>query len=164
MKILNHEIPFFYLFLIISFLSIFIIKYSRWNQLKMKQAQSHQFGESHKPIEIGDRIKLWGGYDYDPRWLVGKSHHIGFVIKKIPSQNSGDAIVIELDDEINIKEGKGKYIILETRYEGQTWNEYGPVHVELCDFIPDSLPFNERKQGKWIEAAASYEMINIDSK
>jgi hypothetical protein len=51
----------------------------------------------------------------------------------------------------------GQYFVLETRYVGQDWRQYGPVHIKLCDFEPEFLDYEQRKKGLWIEAAASYE-------
>lgn len=37
----------------------------------------------------------------------------------------------------------------------------GPVHLELCHFIPDSVPYEKRNKGIWIEGATAYEFENL---
>jgi len=129
---------------------------------KVKLTNYHNTEKKHKGIEIGDRLRLWGGYDYNPEWMAGRESHFGTVKSFIPGQNTQKAIVVALEDSIDFNGNHGKYIILETRYEGQTWYEYGPVHIELCDFIPDSLPYKDRRKGIWVEAAASYDFCNLN--
>ena len=121
-----------------------------------------KFGEKHKGIKNGDRLKLWGGYNEMSEWSKLSKEVIGTVISFIPSQSgkvNETAVVVKLDNELKLKEAKGSFIVLETRYIDQTWEEYGPVHVELCDFKPDSFQFEKRRRGVWIEAASCYDFI-----
>ncbi|MCK5415998.1 hypothetical protein KAI92_01055 [Candidatus Parcubacteria bacterium] len=112
-------------------------------------------------IKINDKIELFGGYDYNPLFLKNPpaQSRTGKVIKFIPGQNKNTAIVIELDEEISGEKITGKYIVLETRYEDQNWQQNRPVHIELCDFFPEDKTWKERKQGEWIEATASYKIL-----
>jgi hypothetical protein len=40
-------------------------------------------------LSVGDRIRVFGGYDMDPQWLAGKARVEGVVLKsKVSAQNS----------------------------------------------------------------------------
>jgi len=107
-------------------------------------------------MEIGDSVKLYGGYDYEPKWLQNGDHQIGEVIKFIPGQNSEPAAVIKLGAPITVDSVTGDILVLELRHQGAKWGKEGIVHIELCDFMPDDVRWQDRKQGLWAEAAASY--------
>ena len=113
------------------------------------------------PIKIGDTIKLSGGYDYDPLYLKTPvaSFRTGTVIQFIKGQNESPAAVVKLDQEISGEKITGDIVILELRLVGQTWKEPTPVHIELCDFMPENKPWKERRQGEWVEAAASVTLL-----
>lgn len=49
---------------------------------------------------VGQRLKLWGGYDPEPQWLAGKEFHIGTVERFISGQNKKKAMVVRLDSPI----------------------------------------------------------------
>jgi len=57
------------------------------------------------------------------------------------------------------KKTSGNIIILDLRYVGQTWKQPGPVHIELCDFMPENKAWKDCKQGEWIEAAATVKLM-----
>ncbi|WP_028762909.1 hypothetical protein [Shewanella colwelliana] len=107
-------------------------------------------------MKIGNSVKLSGGYDYEPKWLPYDEHVIGEVIKFIPGQNSELAAVIKLPKSITVDSTTGNILVLELRHEGAKWVEEGIVHLELCDFMPDDIRWQDRRQGLWAEAAASY--------
>ena len=113
----------------------------------------------HNKLLPGDRVRLFGGYDMDPAWLCGKNEHIGTLIRFMPGQNNEPAAVIRLDAPITVKGICGDIVVLELRYEGAIWKDQETVHIELCDFDPEPIPWKDRKQGKWIESHASYEII-----
>jgi hypothetical protein len=119
-----------------------------------------------RKIEIGDTIKISGGYDYDPLFLKDPSNkkRIGKVIKFIPGQNKERAAIIKLNFPITAKGVTGDILVLELRYVGQTWETEGPVHIELCDFMPEDKSWKQRKQGEWIESHASLEIIAVNSR
>ncbi len=93
-----------------------------------------------KPLEIGDRIEIYGGYDYDPLFLKKPraNKRNGKVIDFIEGQNTAKAAVVRLENVIFGNNLSGDIVVLELRYLGQTWASQGPVHVELCDFIPEN--------------------------
>jgi hypothetical protein len=117
-------------------------------------------------LSVGDRVHLSGGYQMDPEWLSGKHHVEGVVVKWIPGQNTEPACVVHLNEAIrasgSIPEPKtitGEYVVLELRYVGHTWSDEGTVHVELCDFLPPDVPWQDREVGAWIESHARYAKV-----
>lgn len=111
------------------------------------------------PIKPGDRVKLSGGYDMEPRWLGGAEYLLGSVHTFIPGQNSEPAAVVVLDAPIRVDGVEGRTVVLELRYVGQTWADSGTVHVELCDFEPEAVRWQDRRQGRWVESHATYERV-----
>lgn len=114
-----------------------------------------------QPLKVGDKIELSGGYNYDPLFLKNPpaSKRSGTVIKFIKGQNESQAAVVKLDQVISGEKITGDIVVLELRYVGQTWQEPTPVHIELCDFMPEDKTWKDRKQGEWIEAAATVKLV-----
>ena len=112
----------------------------------------------HMPhaLAVGDRVRLSGGYDFEPRWLAGEPSYSGAVLAFIPGQNELPAAVVRLDAPITVEETTGEVVVLELRYVGTTWEEKETVHIELCGFIPDAVAFKLRPHGKWVESHATY--------
>ncbi|HYG50852.1 MAG TPA: hypothetical protein VD905_08105 [Flavobacteriales bacterium] len=81
------------------------------------------------------------------------------MINFIQGQNKTNAAVVKFDQIFSGEKITGDIGILELRYENQTWSVPSPVHIELCDFIPEDKQWKDRKQGEWIEAAASVRII-----
>jgi len=108
-------------------------------------------------LKAGDRVKLSGGYD-NALWLCGRSHVLGIVDALIPGQNDQPAVVVRLDEPIEFDGIRGSLVVLELRYVGATWGPTGTVHVELCDFNPENKRWQDRRQGKWVESHATYEL------
>jgi hypothetical protein len=117
--------------------------------------------EKHKTLQVGDRIELFGGYDYDPLFLRNPpaDKRTGTVINFIAGQNKSKAAVVRLDNKITGKNVTGDIAVLELRYVDQMWSDPSPVHIELCDFILDNKPWKDRRQGEWVEAAATLRII-----
>ena len=114
-----------------------------------------------RPLQVGDKIELFGGYDYDPLYLKNPpaTKRTGTVIQFIKGQDEDPAAVVRLDQKISGKQISGDIVILELRHVGQTWQEPTPVHIELCDFLPEDKTWKDRKQGEWVEAAASIKLV-----
>jgi hypothetical protein len=107
-------------------------------------------------LKVGDRIRLSGGYDMEPKWLGGKECYLGTVVEFIPGQSRPPAAVVKLDDAITFDDISGDIVVLELRYVGAKWLKKEYVHVELCNFEPEAAPWKFRKQGKWVESHATY--------
>ena len=112
-------------------------------------------------MQVGDKIELSGGYDYDPLYLKNPraSKRIGIVIQFIKGQNESPAAVVKLSQKISGKKISGDIVILELRYFGQTWQDPTPVHIELCDFMPEDITWKDRKQGEWVGAAGTVTLV-----
>lgn len=114
-----------------------------------------------QPLQVGDKIELSGGYDYEPLFLKNPpaSKRSGTVIQFIKGQNESPAAVVKLDQKISCDKITGDIVVLELRHVGQTWQEPTPVHIELCDFMPEDITWKDRKQGEWVEAAATVRLV-----
>lgn len=112
-------------------------------------------------LKAGDIIELSGGYDWDPIYLKNPpaSYRQGTVVGFIKGQNKEPAAVIKLSEEISGEKITGDVVVLELRYVGQTWESPSPVHIELCDFSPENKPWKDRRQGEWVEAAATLKIV-----
>ncbi len=74
-------------------------------------------------IDVGDRVSIIGGYDFEPAWLAGGVSVAGTVLKWIPGQNETPACVLRLDEPLTAEgdvRGKravltGSHVVLELR-------------------------------------------------
>jgi hypothetical protein len=110
-------------------------------------------------LQTGSRVRLSGGYDFEPEWLAGKDSVEGFVAGFVPGQNETSAAVVKLEAPITTQGVTGEILVLELRYVGATWAPTGIVHIELCELLPEPKPWKERRQGKWVESHATYERL-----
>ncbi len=115
-----------------------------------------------KPLQVGDHIKLSGGYDYDPMYLKNPPalYRSGTVIQFIKGQNDSPAAVVKLDRPFSGRKITGDIVVLEIRHVGQTWQEPTAVFIELCDFMPEDKTWKERRQGEGVEAAATLTVVH----
>lgn len=113
------------------------------------------------PLKIGDEIELSGGYDIDPVYLAKPkaSKRSGTIIQFIKGQHESPAAVVKLSELVSGEKITGNIFVLELRYVEQTWSQPTPVHIELCNFMPENKPLRERKQGEWVEAAATIKLV-----
>ena len=114
-----------------------------------------------KPLQVGDKIELSGGYDYDPLFLKNPPgpKRTGTIISFITGQNETPAAVVKLDNKISGQKVTGDIAVLELRQVEQTFQEPTPVHIELCDFMPEDKAWKDRRQGEWVEAAATVTLV-----
>lgn len=111
-------------------------------------------------LRPGDRLQLSGGYSPNPEWLSGRDLVEGTVAEFIPGQNDDLAAVIKLDSPISADGVTGDVLVLELRFAEMTWTAKGSVHIELCDFWPEAKRWEDRRQGKWVEAGATYQRLS----
>jgi hypothetical protein len=112
-----------------------------------------------RALAVGDRIRLFGGYDMAPKWLGGRPEVFGRVERFIEGQNEQPAAVVRLDEELIVGHAKGHVVVLELGWVGTDWATTRPrIHIELCDFDPKPRPSRERRQGAWVESHATYEI------
>ena len=107
-------------------------------------------------VRIGDRIRLFGGYD-DLSWLGGRNDVRGVVEDLVPGENDVPAAVVKLDEALHIRQTHGRWVVLHLRYVGATWQNVGIVHVELLEARPPAMP-RYRPTGAHIESHATYEL------
>jgi hypothetical protein len=133
----------------------------------MNQDGAHDQMRHDLEPTVGSRIKIFGGYAHPPQWLGNNEAVFGTVKNWIPGQNKSLACVVSLDRPLTA-EGEvrgsrqimtGSYVVLETRYVGQGWEQSGTVHVELCEREPSPAPWPDREVGAWIESHATYELL-----
>jgi hypothetical protein len=108
---------------------------------------------------VGDRVRLSGGHEMNPKWLAGNEAYLGIVSSFIPGQNETPAAVVKLDAQIACDGVVGEFVILELRHKGATWKSRAYVHVELCNFEPEYADWQSRLQGKWVESHATCEKV-----
>jgi len=116
-------------------------------------------GSGNAALQTGERVRLSGGYNFEPEWLSGKPCVDGSIVEFIPGQNESPAVVVKLDKPIRSEGLTGDLLVLELRYVGATWEPRGTVHVELCDFSPEPRAWKERRKGKWVESHATYQRL-----
>lgn len=110
-------------------------------------------------LREGDRIRLYGGYNVEPKWLGGKKACFGRCLGFIAGQGKQPAALVELDEALTFDSTSGKYVVLELRYTGSRWGKRENVHIELCNFVPEDRAWKDRKRGEWIESHASYQVV-----
>lgn len=114
-------------------------------------------------LAVGNRVRVFGGYDMDPEWLAGGDGYTGKVAAFIPGQNDTPAALVHFDEEIRLPQATGQYAVLELGHVGSTWTERRPrIHVELCDFEPEPVRWQDRRQGVWVESHATYEVLGVE--
>lgn len=124
-----------------------------------------------RSLRVGDSVVVFGGYDTEPAWLAGHGEgYPGRVTRFIPGQNEQPAAVVELDRELVLEEGagaalghavRGRWLVLELGHAGTDWSTPTPrIHVELCDFPPPAVRWQDRRQGVWVESHATYRLID----
>ena len=113
-------------------------------------------------LTAGDRIRLFGGYDLDPEWLRMRPAHYatvsGFFDNEIDGRSDDSRISasIEFEEELEFKGVRGRYGFIMGRWEGQTWETEGVVHVHLSDRHVSSAAEVESANTAWLESHASY--------
>jgi hypothetical protein len=89
-------------------------------------------------LKVGDRIRLFGGYDMKPTWLKGGDGYnarvLSFFDNEIGGRDGDSALsaLIEFEEEIESEGFLGKFGFITGRWEGQTWETEGAVHVNIC--------------------------------
>lgn len=143
------------------------LSYERRHNLDKHESQNMDLTDFKliRPLQVGDRIELSGGYDYEPIYLRNppSSSRRGTIIQFIKGQSEESAAVVKLDQTISGEKITGDIVVLELRHVGQTWQNPTPVHVELCDFMPEDKAWKDRRQGEWVEAAALVKLIHASN-
>lgn len=132
---------------------------------------SHSSGRS---LSVGDRVRVFGGYDMDPAWLAADAGgYEGRVLRFVrrPGDGRPPAAVVALDRELVLPEGagattdpvRGGFLVLLLGHVGTDWATPAPrIHVTLCQSPPDQLPWTATEEGSawWVESHATYSIIS----
>lgn len=116
-------------------------------------------------VELGDKLLVTGGYDYNPRWLRGREGCVGTVVRFLwEGSDRKKKLVLDLGDDFSTCEFRGRYLILFLRDPDSDWEDKGVVHVVVGNSIPRDVESigvaSDPKNGfKWIEAAATYKVL-----
>jgi hypothetical protein len=106
-------------------------------------------------LRAGNRVRLDGCYDMEPKWLNGRIAHFGECVGFIQGENGQSAALIRLDEPVTSNGVTGSHLVLRLRYVGARWANRETVHLELFTSPPASLQ-DPSTRGVWIESHASY--------
>lgn len=116
-------------------------------------------------LQVGDRIKLFGGYDIFPRWLRNRNHYFATVLGFFDNQIKGRvgderlSASIEFEEELEFEGLTGRFGYIMGRWENQQWLRSGIVHVYLTDIkIVESTQITE-ENSRWMESHTRYEAV-----
>jgi len=122
--------------------------------------------ERSRGLCIGDRVRVGGGYDMDPKWLAGNpGADEGEVVGFIPILDHEPFAVVALDEELVLPNGvgpstgpvRGSFLRLHLGHVGTDWSTPSPrIHVFLFERRPDE---ESSEPGVWVESHASYAII-----
>ncbi len=129
-----------------------------WLADDLRNAEPLDVGQ---PLVVGQRVRVYGGYDAEPAWLAGSPDgYLGTVVAFIPGWDVLPSAVVEADQDIRIGSDSGRFLVLTQAWEGVPWGQSSPrVHVELCSSMPEPQSPDEREHGAWVESHASFDAI-----
>ena len=119
-----------------------------------------------KRLQVGDRIKVSGGYDMDPPWLKGGSGYyatiIGFFDTMIEKRKGDErlSVSLEFEEEVEHKGFSGKYGFMLGRWEGQRWETTGTVHVHISNVPIHNASDITEENSIWAESHAQYKQVD----
>lgn len=114
-----------------------------------------------RPLRIGDRLRLTGGYEDPPEWLQGHPYVCGRAVAFIPDKEGRSAVAVALDSPLFAEGTSYSFVLLRLRYADARWSRREFVHVELWVDVPSSV--DSKASGaprhKWIESHAAYRVV-----
>jgi hypothetical protein len=119
---------------------------------------------TRRTLKVGDRVRIYGGYQVPPQWLGTAEAVYGTVLAFVPSESAprrSDAVV-RLEQPLAFMRARGNIMIMSLRYVNQRWRRHGVVHLELYGAVPASP--GERREDAWIESHAKYEIDQGNSR
>ena len=117
-------------------------------------------------LKVGDRIKLFGGYDMNPPWLFGGEGYTAKVLSFFDNcitgrkGDSSISISIEFDEPLTFKGFIGKYGFIMGRWEDQKWEDAGGVHVHITTNKISKASDITEENSRWVESHANYQKIS----
>ncbi|MEA2415249.1 MAG: hypothetical protein QOI58_1906 [Thermoanaerobaculia bacterium] len=107
-------------------------------------------------LQIGDEIRLWGGYSEPPYWLHGANAAHGVVEGFLEIIGGGSVALVAL--QTLETSDNSRRVLLYSRF-GRAWRHKGVVHIEeLGNQMPLS-PVVPGKTGEWVESHAQYTVV-----
>lgn len=83
-------------------------------------------------LNVGDCVRIGGGYDIPPRWLHNRDSYEGVVLGVIPNEKDESSYcVVKLEESINFEYRTGNIAVMSLRYVGVTSGSNGTVHIVL---------------------------------
>jgi hypothetical protein len=118
-------------------------------------------------MNIGDKLRLSGGYDMNPRWLQARNEYYATVVaflenNKKSSSTEKLSALIEFDEFVTFEGMTGKFGLLDLRYVGQAWENSGSVHVFLLKEKINSIQARNEETSRWMESHATYEVVEAN--
>ncbi|HEX8169273.1 MAG TPA: hypothetical protein VF824_01895 [Thermoanaerobaculia bacterium] len=121
---------------------------------------------SSRPLQVGDRIRISGGYDSPPLWLGGREYVDGSVVQFRTTDPAAKSVsaVVKLDSPITTRGFASDVVMMHLRFVNARWGQHETVHLELVSSPPAAgQEFNgetgyDARDG-WIESHAGYRVI-----
>ena len=110
-------------------------------------------------LKVGDRVRLTGGYEPEPKWLCGQDFYEGEVITFLSIKEETPLAVVRLDKPISFNKITGDILVLKLRYVDASWHETAIVQAYLYDFVPKDPVFLHCDSPNYIESHVSYDVI-----
>ncbi len=114
-----------------------------------------------RPLNVGDRVRIRGGYEDPPEWLQGRGAITGRVVALIPESDGRSAAEVALDSPLSASQTSYTAALLRLRYKDARWTHRGVVHVELWAASPSEAGRDPAAAvpHEWVESHASYSVI-----
>ena len=115
-----------------------------------------------RPLRVGDRVRLSGGYDSAASWLGTRDYVDGEVVAFINSAEGGRAAAVKLAAPITSDRFLSDIVLLYLRFADSRWSRHEIVHVELWRHLPrpEELGHHSDEDREWIESHASYRTLS----
>jgi hypothetical protein len=116
-------------------------------------------------LSPGDQIWLAGGYEMEPRWLLGGNGYSAVVLRYFDDEHRQKNLLVGLQKPITLKGVTGSILCLTLRYEGAKWCGEEVVHVSLCSEEPRMEgPAQDKSKFAWVESHANYRLVSKGSR
>jgi hypothetical protein len=116
----------------------------------------------HKPLRIGDRVRISGGHQEPPPWLEGRDDVEGTVTGVVPRAQSV-SYEVTLDSPLARAATDYRFALLQLRFTDARWARNGVVHVELWAGAPSKATSGADVPHEHVESHAVYRAIVTDS-
>jgi hypothetical protein len=119
-------------------------------------------------LTLGDRFEVGGGYDMEPKWLLGREEPFrGVVLRFLDNGISGReaeerlSAVVRFDEEIEFDGLRSRFGLLTLRYAKQRWEDGGTCHAYLVAQEPHERIAISEETSRWMESHATYKKADL---